>query len=66
MMKLIEIDLGKVRPTVAFPHLPGNGHTIDEIEAMDKIMIDQVVIGSCTNGRLSDYVKRQQSLRENK
>ena len=28
--EVIEIDLGKVRPTVAFPHLPGNGHTIDE------------------------------------
>lgn len=55
--EVIEIDLGKVRPTVAFPHLPGNGHTIDEIETMDKIMIDQVVIGSCTNGRLSDLRK---------
>ena len=55
--RVIEIDLSKVRPTVAFPHLPGNGHTIDEIEAMDKIMIDQVVIGSCTNGRLSDLRK---------
>ena len=55
--EVIEIDLGKVRPTVAFPHLPGNGQTIDEIEAMDKIMIDQVVIGSCTNGRLSDLRK---------
>ena len=50
--EVIEIDLSKVRPTVAFPHLPGNGHTIDEIETMDKIMIDQVVIGSCTNGCL--------------
>ncbi len=50
----IEIDLAAVRPTVAFPHLPGNAHTIDEIEAMDKIYIDQVVIGSCTNGRMSD------------
>ena len=55
--EVIEIDLSKVRPTVAFPHLPGNGHTIDEIEIMDKIMIDQVVIGSCTNGRLSDLRK---------
>ncbi|WP_455684291.1 3-isopropylmalate dehydratase large subunit [Thomasclavelia sp.] len=55
--EVIEIDLSKVRPTVAFPHLPGNGHTIDEIESMDKIMIDQVVIGSCTNGRLSDLRK---------
>lgn len=55
--KVIEIDLSKVRPTVAFPHLPGNGHTIDEIEAMEPIYIDQVVIGSCTNGRISDLRK---------
>ena len=53
----ITIDLSKVRPTVAFPHLPGNGHTIDEVETMDKIYIDQVVIGSCTNGRMSDLRK---------
>lgn len=53
----ITIDLSKVRLTVAFPHLPGNGHTIDEIEEMDKIYIDQVVIGSCTNGRMSDLRK---------
>ena len=53
----ITIDLSKVRPTIAFPHLPGNGHTIDEVEAMDKIYIDQVVIGSCTNGRMSDLRK---------
>ena len=55
--EVIEIDLSKVRPTVAFPHLPGNAHTIDEIEAMDKIYIDQVVIGSCTNGRITDLRK---------
>ena len=54
---MVEINLSEVRPTVAFPHLPGNGHTIDEIEEMDKIYIDQVVIGSCTNGRLSDLEK---------
>lgn len=63
--EVIEIDLGKVRPTVAFPHLPGNGHTIDEIETMDKIMIDQVVIGSCTNGRLSDLRKAAAILKGN-
>ena len=51
---VIEIDLGEVRPTVAFPHLPGNARTIDEIEAMEPIKIDQVVIGSCTNGRMED------------
>ena len=45
------IDLSTLRPTVAFPHLPENTKTIDEVE---KIKIDQVVIGSCTNGRISD------------
>ena len=45
------IDLSKLRPTVAFPHLPENTKTIDEV---GEIAIDQVVIGSCTNGRLSD------------
>ena len=46
-----DIDLSSIRPTVAFPHLPENTKTIDEI---GDIPIDQVVIGSCTNGRLSD------------
>ena len=54
---VVEIDLSKVRPTVAFPHLPGNAKTIDEIEAMEPIKIDQVVIGSCTNGRMEDMRK---------
>ena len=54
---VIEIDLGKVRPTVAFPHLPGNAKTIDEIEAMEPVLIHQVVIGSCTNGRMEDMRK---------
>ena len=48
------IDLSTLRPTVAFPHLPENTHTIDEIKSMNPISIDQVVIGSCTNGRLDD------------
>ncbi|MBE5887525.1 MAG: 3-isopropylmalate dehydratase large subunit [Lachnospiraceae bacterium] len=48
------IDLSTLKSTVAFPHLPENTHTIDEIEAMDDIKIDQVVIGSCTNGRMDD------------
>ena len=52
-----EIDLSEVRPTVAFPQLPGNAKTIDEIEAMEPIKIDQVVIGSCTNGRMEDMRK---------
>lgn len=45
------IDLSTLKSTVSFPHLPENTHTIDEIENID---IDQVVIGSCTNGRLED------------
>lgn len=48
------IDLSELRPTVSFPHLPENTHTIDEINKMEPIAIDQVVIGSCTNGRLDD------------
>lgn len=46
-----EIDLAAIRPTVAFPHLPDNTRTIDEV---GEVKIDQVVIGSCTNGRISD------------
>ena len=49
--EIYEIDLGEIRPTVAFPHLPENTRTIDEV---GEIFIDQVVIGSCTNGRLED------------
>lgn len=47
----ITIDLSTLKPTVAFPHLPENTKTFDEI---DTIKIDQVVIGSCTNGRIDD------------
>lgn len=46
------IDLSALKPTIAFPHLPENTKTIDEIK--EDIKIDQVVIGSCTNGRLND------------
>ena len=55
--EVVDVDLFAIRPTVAFPHLPGNAKTVDEIEAMDKIYIDQVVIGSCTNGRMEDLRK---------
>ena len=55
--EVVEIHLDEVRPTVAFPHLPGNAKTIDEVEAMEPIWIDQVVIGSCTNGRMEDMRK---------
>ncbi|NLE25454.1 MAG: 3-isopropylmalate dehydratase large subunit [Clostridiaceae bacterium] len=49
--KVFEIDLSTIRPTVAFPHLPDNTRTIDEV---GDVTIDQVVIGSCTNGRMED------------
>lgn len=49
--EIYEIDLSTLRPTVAFPHLPDNTKTIDNV---GDVTIDQVVIGSCTNGRLSD------------
>ena len=49
--KTIEIDLAKVPMTVAFPHLPENTKVVG---TFDEVVIDQVVIGSCTNGRLED------------
>ena len=64
--EVIEIDLSKVRPTVAFPHLPGNAKTIDEVEAMEPIKIDQVVIGSCTNGRIQDIRQAAEILKGRK
>ena len=47
------IDLSTIRPTVAFPHLPENTKTVDEIGETE-VKINQVVIGSCTNGRMED------------
>ena len=47
----IVIDLDTLQPTVAMPHLPSNTKTVGEVAGMP---IDQVVIGSCTNGRISD------------
>ena len=51
--EVIEINLSEIKSTVAFPHLPENAKTFDEI---GDIKIDQVVIGSCTNGRLEDLI----------
>lgn len=45
------IDLSTLKPTVSFPHLPDNTRTIDDV---GDVKIDQVVIGSCTNGRITD------------
>lgn len=49
--EVIDINLSEIKPTVSFPHLPENAKTFDEF---GDIKIDQVVIGSCTNGRLED------------
>ena len=49
--RVVEIDMSTLKPTVAFPHLPENTRTVDEA---GDIRIDQVVIGSCTNGHISD------------
>ncbi|MBU3137217.1 3-isopropylmalate dehydratase large subunit [Clostridium gasigenes] len=49
--EVYEIDLSTLRPTIAFPNLPDNTRTIDEVGDVE---VDQVVIGSCTNGRISD------------
>ena len=49
--KTIEIDLSTIEPTVSLPHLPSNTKTVKEVAGMD---IQQCVIGSCTNGRISD------------
>ncbi len=51
--RVIDVNLSEIKPTVSFPHLPENTKTIDEAEKLN-IKIDQVVIGSCTNGRYSD------------
>ncbi|MDF2566829.1 MAG: leuC [Oscillospiraceae bacterium] len=51
--EVYDIDLGTIKSTISFPHLPDNTRTIDEV---GDIKIDQVVIGSCTNGRLEDLI----------
>lgn len=57
------IDLSKIKMTVAFPHLPENARTIDMV---GDIRIDQVVIGSCTNGRIEDLRQAAEVLKGNK
>lgn len=58
-----EIDLSALRPTVAFPHLPENTKTIDDV---GEVKIDQVVIGSCTNGRMTDLRIAAEILKDKK
>ncbi|MDC7250312.1 MAG: 3-isopropylmalate dehydratase large subunit [Sphaerochaetaceae bacterium] len=61
--KVYDIDLSTIKSTVSFPHLPENAKTFDQF---DKINIHQVVIGSCTNGRLSDLRKAANILKGHK
>lgn len=61
--RTITIDLSELEPIVAYPHLPENAHPVREARS---IAIDQVVIGSCTNGRLSDLATAAEVLRGRK
>ncbi len=61
--RVIDIDLSTIRPTVAFPHLPENTKTTDEI---GEVKIDQVVIGSCTNGYYENIKEAAEILRKRK
>ena len=61
--EIIEFDVSKIEPQVAFPHLPSNAKGINEV---GRHSIDQAVIGSCTNGRLSDMRIAAQVLKGHK
>ena len=61
--EVYEIDLSKIKSTVAFPHLPENTRTFDEI---GDVAIDQVVIGSCTNGHYKDLAEAAEILKGKK
>ena len=62
--EVIEIDLSSIKPTVAFPHLPENTKTEDEIA--EPVKIDQVVIGSCTNGYYENIKEAAELMRGRK
>ena len=61
--RVIEYDASKIKPQIAFPHLPSNTKPISQV---GEIEIDQVVIGSCTNGRLEDLTLAAEVLRGRK
>ncbi len=61
--EVYDIDLSSLRPTVSFPHLPDNTRTIDNV---GDVAVDQVVIGSCTNGRIEDLRVAAKLLKGNK
>ncbi|RDX34319.1 3-isopropylmalate dehydratase large subunit [Arcobacter sp. HD9-500m-PIT-SAG03] len=52
--QILEIDVATLEPVIAYPFLPSNGHSVSTA-VTDNIKVDQVFIGSCTNGRLSDF-----------
>lgn len=62
---VLDIDVEKLDPVIAYPFLPSNGHSVVEAQN-DKIKIDQAFIGSCTNGRLSDLKVASEILKDKK
>ena len=58
-----EYNISKMEPVVAVPHLPSNGKPVSEIK---NVKVDQVVIGSCTNGRISDLKQAAAILKNRK
>jgi 3-isopropylmalate/(R)-2-methylmalate dehydratase large subunit len=63
--QIIEIDVTALEPVIAYPFLPSNGHSVSQAVA-DNIRVDQVFIGSCTNGRLSDFKVAAEILKDKK
>jgi 3-isopropylmalate/(R)-2-methylmalate dehydratase large subunit len=63
--RVIKIDASALEPVIAYPFLPSNGHTLTQA-LNDKIAVDQVFVGSCTNGRLSDLRVAAQILKGKK
>ena len=59
--RCISVDLSQIRPMVALPSLPGNGIPVSELR--ERVKVDEVFIGSCTNGRLSDLAAAAEILR---
>jgi len=59
----LDMDVSGMAPQVACPHLPDNVHSVEDLE---EIRVDQVVLGSCTNGRISDLREAAQIIRNNK
>ncbi|AXH08607.1 3-isopropylmalate dehydratase large subunit [Malaciobacter halophilus] len=63
--QVIEIDVENLEPVIAYPFLPSNGHSVSQA-VIDEIRVDQVFIGSCTNGRLSDFEVAAKILKDKK